>query len=414
MAQGTERHDFTYDVTTCGGGHGNSNLLWGITQFFPRNRVNSIVTNADDGGDSGKLSNSEHGYGVESPGDKRMCAMPLASKLTQPENNLLNQYRFTGREGRLSDYTIRDLAIEILNQQHETSFKGAIAFRKIFFVPLINLLNSNNVSPDLQKLMDYKFPGDKLELNERCFGNLVIAACELMAGNPAGGFEMFRRIFSVQGEIVSATNKKNPVLHAEFSNGEIIKGESKIGNRDKNPTYNPRNKMSRIYHDGEINPRAIYLLKNSFLRVISPGSPETSIIPVLATKGFTEIVEEANKTGGKTIVVPPVMNSEGTAFRDASQVIESYLSYLNDRRKLITDVILSATPMPQDGENRYAEYGQTKIAHEFRSCHILLPQAKIHLIPDLIDYDMTSGRVGHNQGRLGEAIYSIWRQGFRH
>lgn len=407
-----ERHHYIYDLNINGGGHGNSNALWGAGEFFHRRRTNAIVTASDDGFDSGKLISAYH---VDSPGDRRMCAMPLAAPETQPENNQLAQYRFT-RQGLLSDYTIQELTVEILNHQHETPKKGEIAFRRIFGIPLTYFNNGCDSHEELKELMQFRFPesidGKKVELglDGRCYGNLTIAACELICKDSDAGFEMFRKIFSIQGDIAPVTKMKHPVLHGELENGQVICGESNIGSRDKQPDYDPRVKMCRVYHDGDLNPKADYFLKNSFLRAVGPGSPETSVVPVLVTRGYAEALEEANALGGRTVVIPSIMNGEGTLFKDAAEVIEYYLSHLNGKRRLVTDVILSSTGFPIHGERRYAEYGQTKIDQNPRGCQILLPHARIHLVEGLIDYDMTTGRVGHNARLLGEALYKIWQE----
>lgn len=402
-----ERHDYRYDINADGGGHGNSNVLWGAAQYFPRRRINATVTTNDDGGCSGVMVEE---FPVGPPGDMRMCAMPLALPETQPENNLLNEYRFR-REGSLSDYTIQELTMEILKQNHETLKKAAIAFRRIFGIPLRELESDNGVPEELKKLMEFKFPEGKsgpVSLMGRCYGNLAIVALELAYKDPRVGFEAYKKVFGIQGEVVPVTSEKHPVLHGVLTNGEVMKGESKIGGRSKDPNFDPRVKLSKVYHDGQLSPYAEYLLLNSYLRVISPGSTDTSIGPVIGTKGFAQALEKANRAGGKTVIIPSIMNSEGTEFADAAELIENYLSYLHGNRGLITDVILSATPIPYHGEQRYAEYGQTKIEQNDRNCQILLPKARIHRVDDLIEYDMSTGRVGHKPRVLGEALKNIW------
>lgn len=398
-----ERHKYLFDINNNGGGHGNANTIFGETDFFPRKKISVNVTSSDDGGCSGEMSST---YNVDSPGDKRMCSMPLASPDTQPENNLLAQYRFT-RQGNLSDYTVQELTMEILTQQYETPKKGEIAFGRVFGVPLV-YLERGDAPEDLSKLMSFRFPDLGLPLTGRNYGNLVISALELIHQDPEKGFETFRKIFSIEGEVVPITLTKHPVLCGELSNGAVIMGESNIGSRENHPDYAGQ-KLQRVFHNGSLNPRAAYLLRNSYLRVIAPGSTETSIKPVLATSGYTAALEEANELGGRTIVIPPVMNSEGTSYRDASEVIEGYLSYLDGKRGLVTDVILSATGIPPHGERRYAEYGQSKIEQDQKRCQVLLPQARIHLVEGLIEYDTLTGRVGHNPHKLGEALHNIWK-----
>ena len=95
-------------VTVIGGGHGLSVLLRGVKQAT--SNVTAIVTVADDGGSSGRLS---AGLGIIPPGDMRNCLVALAD--TEPLMEKLFQYRFEG-ESELAGHSFGNLFIAAMNE----------------------------------------------------------------------------------------------------------------------------------------------------------------------------------------------------------------------------------------------------------------------------------------------------------
>src|SRR3989344_7232596 len=81
----------------------------------------------------------------------------------------------------------------------------------------------------VRDLMSYRFSEGKLAGHS--FGNIFLAALEKVTGNFAQGVEIASEILKIQGKVVPITHD-SAILAVELSNGEIIKGETKIQETD--------------------------------------------------------------------------------------------------------------------------------------------------------------------------------------
>lgn len=93
-------------VTGLGGGHGLAATLMAARMYATD--VSAVVTVADDGGSSGRLSRE---LGIPPPGDIRNCLVALADDKSQAA---LYQHRF--RSGALTGHTVGNLVIAALTE----------------------------------------------------------------------------------------------------------------------------------------------------------------------------------------------------------------------------------------------------------------------------------------------------------
>ena len=103
-------------VTGIGGGHGLAATLMAARHYA--DDIAAVVTVADDGGSSGKLTRE---LGIPPPGDIRNCLVALAG---HDDRARLYQHRF--REGALTGHTVGNLVIAALTEM-EGDFAAAVA-----------------------------------------------------------------------------------------------------------------------------------------------------------------------------------------------------------------------------------------------------------------------------------------------
>ncbi len=103
-------------VTGIGGGHGLAATLLAARHYATD--ISAVVTVADDGGSSGKLTRE---LGIPPPGDIRNCLVALAA---YDDRAQLYQHRF--REGALTGHTVGNLIIAALTEM-KGDFAAAVA-----------------------------------------------------------------------------------------------------------------------------------------------------------------------------------------------------------------------------------------------------------------------------------------------
>jgi uncharacterized cofD-like protein len=103
-------------VVGIGGGHGLAQSLLAARLYA--DEISAVVTVADDGGSSGRLSRE---LGIPPPGDIRNCLVALSE---DPQMARLYQHRFAG--GALTGHTVGNLLIAALTEMHG-DFAAAVA-----------------------------------------------------------------------------------------------------------------------------------------------------------------------------------------------------------------------------------------------------------------------------------------------
>jgi len=128
--------------------------------------------------------------------------------------------------------------------------------------------------PMMKDLFDYRFSSQGSELDGHSFGNLFLLAMRKVTGDMETALVESGKILSIMGEVLPSTTQ-GTVLQATYEDGEVLEGESRIGQRrghivslklkDRVPGFR----------------RAVERIENAHTVVLGPGSLYTSVIPNL-------------------------------------------------------------------------------------------------------------------------------------
>ncbi len=163
------------------------------------------------------------------------------------------------------------------------------------------LISLATVDPELEQLLQYRF--DRGEgLAEHTIGNLLIAAMYDITGDFVTAINKLIEILAIRARVIPASDKKI-TLSAEFVDGTIVEGESKIplvGKPIKRVFIEPANPKPI--------PDALTAVKEADLILLGPGSLYTSIIPNLLVP---EIREAIKNSPAKKVFICNVMTQPG-------------------------------------------------------------------------------------------------------
>ncbi len=137
----------------------------------------------------------------------------------------------------------------------------------------------------VSNLMEYRFE-QKGTFTGHTLGNIWITALSKYLGSFAKAIETTTEIFETAGKVLPATLSKTE-LCAEYDDGEIVVGESKIPIPGKkiNRVF-LKNKSANVYY------KATAAIASADLIIVGPGSLYTSIIPNLLISGINKSLRE--------------------------------------------------------------------------------------------------------------------------
>lgn len=136
------------------------------------------------------------------------------------------------------------------------------------------LLALANTEPLLARLFQYRF-GQGKELAGHSFGNLFIAAMTEITGDFELAVRESSKVLAVRGRVIPSTLTAVR-LHAEYSDGTIVAGESNIPQ--------PGRRIERVFlqpADCRPTEEALAAVREAEIIVLGPGSLYTSILPNL-------------------------------------------------------------------------------------------------------------------------------------
>ena len=161
----------------------------------------------------------------------------------------------------------------------------------------------------MSDLINYRFNDGSLEGQN--FGNLFLAAMSAVCDNNFyEAIRNFSNVLAVTGTVLPVS-LANINISAVLTNGEIIEGESAIGERDNAASYS----IDHIIMNPEDAPalyESIEAIRQADLVVLGPGSLYTSIIPNLL---FPEIIEAIEETEGKVTYVCNLMTQPAETYQ---------------------------------------------------------------------------------------------------
>ena len=202
---------------------------------------------------------------------------------------------------------------------------------------LISLSNSEKLMCDL---FQYRFNNGSLEGHN--FGNLLIAALTKITGSFEKAIEEAGKILKLKGRVFPSTFD-NTNICAELEDGEILREEDEIIDRNNNEVY-LRSKIKRVFHDPEsfANEKVLKEIEQADMIVICPGSLFTSVIGNLLVKGISESIVRSK---AKKVYICNIMTQVSQTHKfKASDHLNEVSKYLGK----VPDYIVINTKRPND------------------------------------------------------------------
>ena len=140
----------------------------------------------------------------------------------------------------------------------------------------------SDAEPILEELFQYRFEEHQIEGHS--LGNLLLAALTNIKNDFGHAVKELSKILNIKGKVIPSTNT-NVMLNAILEDGEVVRGESKIPQKNK--------KIERVYLEpSNVEPmeEAIDALEEADLIVLGPGSLYTSVISNLCVKEMSDAI----------------------------------------------------------------------------------------------------------------------------
>ncbi len=194
--------------------------------------------------------------------------------------------------------------------------------------------------PLMQEVLNYRFHEGSLA--GQSLGNLFLAALNDMTGSFDQAVSLMGQVLSITGEVLPVTNE-DIVLQADFSDGSVIRGETRITDYKKHTDAIIR----RISLDPPAPPAlsaVLEAIRESDMIVLGPGSLYTSVIPNLLTHGVADAIREFR---GVKVYVMNIMTQDGeTENYSAADHVRALLDHGGEG--LFQYVLANNRPIPED------------------------------------------------------------------
>lgn len=255
----------------------------------------------------------------------------------------------------------------------------------------------------ITQLFQYRFDeGAPEDLKHHSFGNLFLTALVELGGsnNMADAVKQACRILKARGQVLPISN--DPMfLIAEFDDGKIVEGESKI------PKEQGRIKqLSCRKPIPQILPDVITSINEAEIIVLGPGSLYTSIIPNLLVPDLVKAIARSNAL---KIYVCNVMTQPGetTNYKvsDHIQAIADHTQdYCDDVSKIINYVIVNNGVPEKKQLEKYKADEQYPVEVDYTEIrHFNLKAYPTNLL-------QKGNLVRHNPYKLAKAITEIYEK----
>lgn len=247
-----------------------------------------------------------------------------------------------------------------------------------------------DAEPLMQRLFQHRFTlGEGLK--DHNFGNLFIAAMTEITGDFEAAVKESSKVLAVRGRVYPSTLEEI-TLKAEYEDGTVARGESRIGRE--------RKKINRVtlepYQPAPLE-EAIKAIVEADCILLGPGSLYTSIIPNLLVDGVSEAIKDADAV---KIYICNVMTQPGeTDGMSAGDHVQALFDHVGDA--IVDHVILNESFIPGETLARY----DAENAHPVRVDSDYLKELGVSLyVADLMtDHDFAR----HDPYKLARAVTNI-------
>ena len=273
--------------------------------------------------------------------------------------------------------------------------------RKIYNIPapgdIRNCIVALSESEEsMQSLFQYRFKGDGLE--GHAFGNLFLTALTDITGSFLEAVKLTSQILRTKGSIIPST-AEDVHLVAEFSDGEVVRGEEEITSYGKKGEASL--KAIWIEPKGAKAPiEAIGAIDTADMILFGPGSLFTSIVPNLLIEDIRKAVSRSSAL--KVFIVNAMTQPGETDDFTACDHLEAFLNFSG--LESVDAVVVNTRMPPNDILKRYVQEGQEPVVPDVAK--IAKKGIKVYA-EDLIGE--SNSYVRHDSERLTELILKIAR-----
>ncbi|EIT87024.1 hypothetical protein A374_02184 [Fictibacillus macauensis ZFHKF-1] len=252
----------------------------------------------------------------------------------------------------------------------------------------------SEVEPLVEQLFQHRFTIGE-GITGHSMGNLLLAAMHDITGDFVMGIQELSKVLNVRGKVLPAANK-SVVLHAEFEDGSVVTGESKIPLHDK--------KIKKVFlTPTHIEPlqASIHAIEEADLIVVGPGSLYTSIIPNLLVTGIKEALYASSAP--KVYVCNAMTQLGETNHYTASDHVQALIDHAG--QGIIDTVIVNNEPISEESIALYKEEGAEPVVCDLERLNGLGYEV---ISENIIHYGTL---IRHNAKRVSELLISCCLKG---
>lgn len=236
------------------------------------------------------------------------------------------------------------------------------------------ILALSDVEPLMDRILQYRFDSG-FGLEGHSLGNLMLtAATHICEGSFVKAVDVLSQLLNAQGRVLPVTETLMTLV-AEFEDGSIVRGESKIPQVKK-----PIKQLFLLEDRVQAAPGVVDAIQEADAIVLGPGSLYTSIIPNLLIPDVKKAIVDSKKP---VIYICNVMTQPGeTKGYDAMRHLRAIETYLG--KGSIDTIIVNNEPIEESYLHRYLADG----AEEVRFDRKKMRQYGINVLAgDIVDYN---------------------------
>lgn len=249
-----------------------------------------------------------------------------------------------------------------------------------------------DVQPMFGELLNYRFSDGIFK--GHTLGNMFLAAINDMSENFDEAVKTFCSLVGASANVVPVSNEYI-TLNARLTNGELITGESNIGERK-----DTENGIERVFItplNAEPVETALEAIRNADIIILGPGSLYTSVIPNLLVRGITEAITESE---AKKIYVCNIMTQPGeTDGYSASMHLDALERH--SVKGIVDYIVVNDAIVPESVKSLYASENASQVIVDMDKLEgrVNVLHGNLFLVKD--------GQVRHNFSRLARGIVSL-------